>query len=75
MSKGLKQEISDLIEGLEKKKKELADERLQYKEGCPYEIYLGGAIQGLHYALNYPFGIMTMRSLESDSREKDRKEE
>lgn len=60
--------------GLEDKKWELGEERLKYEEGCPYEIYLCGVIQGIHYALTYPHGIIAMRvEIEGKSKEEDKK--
>ena len=59
-------------EEIQQEKEKLEDERLKYRHGSAYEIFLGGIIQGLHYVL-YPNAAITMRSdIEGKSKEDDK---
>ena len=58
-------------EEIQKEKERIEDERLKYRNGSVYEIFLGGIVQGLHYVL-FQNAAITMRSdIEGKSREED----
>ena len=69
--------LSDLrVSELKKKEMELSEERRKYKDGSPWEIYLGGIIQGIHYTMGYPFATYSWRAdIEGKSHDQDKIEE
>ena len=68
--------LEELEAALRKKTDEFNEERRRYKNGSPYEVYLCGVIQGIHYALHYPAaGIAYRPNIEGKSREQDKIEE
>jgi len=69
----LKKAIDAWEEGLKRKMEELSLERTYYEQGSPYEEFLSGVIQGIHYALSYPYGVISLGSYEEESRKKDRR--
>lgn len=74
--KAIKTAVDDTIKGLEKKVQELAVERAQYRWGSPFEIFLGGVIQGIQFASSFPYGGITMRSdIEAKSQKQDKRTE
>jgi len=58
----LVKELVSKIEELEKSKENFDKLRCKYKTGSPYECFLAGVVQGIHYALNYPRGAICIRS-------------
>lgn len=71
--KNIQDAVEEMTKGLAKKVRELAAERSKYKNGSPYEIFLGAIIQGIHYAQSFPYGAITMRAdVEGKSKENDK---
>jgi len=67
-------ELTKEIEKIEEYTRRIAEERKRYREGSPYECFLTGVIQGIHYVLNYPRGAIVLRvEIEGESKVKDLK--
>lgn len=60
-------------EDIQDKKQEIIDERSKYSEDSPYEIFLCGINQALHWTLN-PRAAISMGSLIAESHKKDLKD-
>jgi len=72
--KDLEKALNEMKKALEKKSDELQEKRLEYKEGCSYECWLCGVVQGISYAIHYPYGGIAMRSdIEMKSKLEDKK--